>query len=87
MTPEPHHWMNADGTCHAGDLFEHGTPSLAVYALEQIDAALEAAAVAIEDELICGCIEAETPTSKPHPFCKAAQLATRLVRAQKRATT
>lgn len=29
--PLPHHWINVDGTCHAGDLFEAGTPAERVY--------------------------------------------------------
>lgn len=32
----PHHYMNADGTCHAGDLFEAGTPSVEMYDAETV---------------------------------------------------
>lgn len=31
---KPHHYMNAGGFCHAGDMFEQGTPFIAVYSFE-----------------------------------------------------
>lgn len=34
--PRPHHYMNADGTCHAGDLMEHGTSFVVLYSAEQL---------------------------------------------------
>lgn len=36
----PHHFINADGTCHAGDLFEHGTETTGCYLTEQVDGLL-----------------------------------------------
>lgn len=34
--PRPHHYMNADGTCHAGDIFEAGTGFVALYSAEEL---------------------------------------------------
>lgn len=34
--PRPHHFMNADGFCHAGDMFEAGTAWIALYATEAL---------------------------------------------------
>lgn len=35
--PRPHHWINPDGTCHAGDLFEHGSPAMGVYLADDVE--------------------------------------------------
>lgn len=34
--PEPHHYMNADGFCHAGDMFEAGTDYVVLYSAEEL---------------------------------------------------
>lgn len=34
----PHHWMNSDGFCHVGDMFEAGTPAMPLYTAEQMEA-------------------------------------------------
>lgn len=36
MKARPHHYMNADGTCHAGDLFEQGTDYVVLYTAEEL---------------------------------------------------
>lgn len=34
--PRPHHYMNADGFCHAGDMFEAGTEHVVLYTAEEL---------------------------------------------------
>ena len=34
--PRVHHYMNSDGTCHAGDLFEQGTEFVVLYTAEEL---------------------------------------------------
>lgn len=36
IRPKPHHYMNADGTCHAGDIFEAGTGFIVLYSAEEL---------------------------------------------------
>jgi hypothetical protein len=36
IRPRPHHYMNADGTCHAGDIFEAGTDFIVLYSAEEL---------------------------------------------------
>lgn len=36
IRPRPHHYMNADGTCHAGDAFESGTGLVVLYSAEEL---------------------------------------------------
>lgn len=43
----PHHWMNADGTCHAGELFEAGAPAMPLYTFEQMEAWVRAERAAL----------------------------------------
>lgn len=46
----PHHFMNTDGFCHAGDAFEHGTDFIALFTAEQLaSAAATAAQKALHD--------------------------------------
>lgn len=63
--PSPHHFTNADGTCHAGDLFEHGTETTGVYLADDVRrivaAAMTEAADAIENS---GCTQRHCSCSK-----------------------
>ena len=36
LRPRVHHYMNADGTCHAGELMEHGTPYVTLFAAAEV---------------------------------------------------
>lgn len=36
IRPRPHHYMNADGHCHAGDTFEAGTGFVVLYSAEEL---------------------------------------------------
>lgn len=35
-TERPHHYINPDGFCHLGDMFEAGSPAMPMYTAEQV---------------------------------------------------
>ncbi|MBA8805586.1 hypothetical protein FB382_004361 [Nocardioides ginsengisegetis] len=51
--------MNADGTCHAGDLMEHGTPFVALYDAEELCRIVNAEKAEAWDEGKWACYSAE----------------------------
>jgi hypothetical protein len=60
-----HHYINPDGTCHAGDLVEQGSPPKAVFIEDDISVLLMQYSEWLDSEKLVRS-EAESGDQRPH---------------------